>query len=90
MTWPIAEALKWDPTVSLGTVITIFSFVVTIIMAAWKMTFSINEAKRDVKDLKTDVSDMKPKVDQILVLHQQSQDHDRRMTRLEDAVFKKG
>ena len=85
----IAEALHWDPTISLGTVITIFSFVITILGAAWRMTFSINEAKKDVQDLKSDVNEIKPKVDQILVLQQQQVDHDRRMTRLEDAVFTK-
>lgn len=84
-----AQALQWDPTVSLGTVLTIFSFIVTILTAAWRMSLSINEAKRDVQDLKGDVADMKPKVDQILVLHQQANEHDRRMTRLEDAVFTK-
>jgi len=85
----LADALKWDPTISMGTVLTIFSFIITILGAAWRMTSSINEAKKDVQDLKTDVSEMKPQVAQILVLHQQATDHDRRMTRLEDAVFTK-
>jgi Co/Zn/Cd efflux system component len=81
------ESLKWDPTISLGTIVTIFAFVLTILGAAWRLSLGIHEAKSDVQDLKRDFGEMKPKVDTILVLQQQQVDHDRRVSRLEDAVF---
>jgi hypothetical protein len=84
-----AQALRWDPTVSLGAVLSMLGIIITILAAAWRMTFKIEQAKADVSTLKDDVADMKPKVNMILVLQQQQVDHDRRMTRLEDAIFTK-
>ncbi len=85
--------LHFDPTISAGSIVAAIMAVFGIAGIAYRfyqqLAVSLSEHHQDIRDLKDDVSEMKPKVNQILVLATKQDDHDRRMTRLEDRVFAK-
>lgn len=85
--------IQFDPSISLGSIVATLGIMVTIGGSAWRfyqqLAISLASHHDDIKDLKTDMAEIKPQVKQILAITTKQDDHDRRMTRLEDAVFAK-
>lgn len=85
--------ITFDPTISLGALVAAFSVVTGVAAVAWKfyrdLAISLTVHHQDIRELKEDMAEIKPQVRQILAITTKQDDHDRRMTRLEDRVFAK-